>query len=55
MIYEYKCNVCGGVISIERPIFGMEETPICCQQTTSRLWSSPAIAFKGDGFYTTDK
>jgi len=47
--------VCGGVISIERPIFGVEDTPICCHEITSRLWSSPAIAFKGNGFYTTDK
>ena len=54
MIYEYKCNVCSAVISIERPIYGVEDVPICCQQTTSRVWSAPSITFKGNGFYSTD-
>ena len=55
MIYEYKCAVCGGVISVERSMSDPEHTPTCCNELTSRLWSSPAISFKGSGFYTTDK
>ena len=54
MIYEYKCSVCSGVLTIERTISDPEEVPVCCQQITSRLWSAPVINFKGSGFYSTD-
>ena len=55
MIYEYKCKVCSAVITIERPVYGVEDTPVCCNEITNRVWSAPSITFKGSGFYTTDK
>jgi len=55
MIYEYKCKVCSAVITIERPVYGIEDTPVCCNEITNRVWSAPSITFKGSGFYTTDK
>jgi predicted nucleic acid-binding Zn ribbon protein len=43
MIYDYKCGKCNATISVERSI----------HETMSRVWDSPAITFKGKGFYTT--
>ena len=54
MIYEYKCKVCSAVITVERPVYGVEDTPVCCSETTSRVWSAPSITFKGKGFYSND-
>ena len=56
MTYEYECPGCGDVRVIERKMSDPEETYICtnCDCTFQRKWSSPAITFKGTGFYTTD-
>jgi putative FmdB family regulatory protein len=55
MTYEYKCDKCGNVYTIERSIHEEEVAPICvgCRQSMSRVWSSPGVAFKGSGFYST--
>jgi putative FmdB family regulatory protein len=54
--YDYKCIKCETIITIERSLNEVEVIPTCkqCKQLTSRLYNSPAITFKGSGFYSTD-
>ena len=56
MIYEYECSGCGDVREVERKMSEAEQTLICSQCDTEfkRKWTSPAISFKGSGFYSTD-
>jgi predicted nucleic acid-binding Zn ribbon protein len=53
MIYSFKCQ-CGSTRDIEQSIHAEIVEPICtdCHQSMSRSWSSPAITFKGPGFYS---
>ena len=55
MIYGYKCK-CGSSIEIERSIHEEALAPLCidCHETMTRVWDTPAITFKGAGFYKTD-
>jgi predicted nucleic acid-binding Zn ribbon protein len=55
MIYSFKCE-CGNTREIEQSIHAEIEEPMCtdCHESMTRIWSSPAITFKGVGFYTTD-
>lgn len=48
--YDFKCNYCNEVIEINEPI-----APSCgtCGNTMARIWSAPAVQFKGTGFYST--
>lgn len=57
MMYEYKCPRCSTLLSVERSIHAEASTPSCadCGELMSRVWSSPPIAFRGSGFYSTDK
>ena len=57
MIYEYECPGGDETISIERSVNAPEENYRCstCGATLRRIYSPPAIAFKGSGFYSTDK
>lgn len=56
MIYQYKCNACNTQIEIERGINEPERSPACmdCHGTMARVWNTPAITFRGKGFYSTD-
>ena len=56
MIYEYECPGCGDTRQIERKMSDPEEIIVCvqCSKDFRRKWSSPAISFKGSGFYSTD-
>ena len=54
-IYEYRCKKCGGVIEkiqkfSARPLTKHEG----CGGKLEPVLSSPAIQFKGSGFYITD-
>ena len=54
-LYEYKCTKCGTVVeSIQK----VSDAPlkVCsqCGGPLRKLVSSPAIQFKGSGFYITD-
>ena len=53
MIYSFKCE-CGSTRDIEQSIHADIVEPMFtdCHQMMSRSWSSPAITFKGPGFYT---
>ena len=55
-LYEYECEVCGQ--RFER-IQKFSDPPIavcvhCGKSPVKKLFSSPAIQFKGSGFYITD-
>jgi len=53
-LYEYKCEKCG---RFER-IVKFSDPPLAacptCGGEVQKLFSSPAIQFKGSGFYITD-
>ena len=55
-LYEYECAACGHRFEriqkfSDPPI---EECPSCAQPKVQKLLSSPAIQFKGTGWYITD-
>jgi putative FmdB family regulatory protein len=54
-LYEYQCDACG--LRFER-IQKFSDAPVSecptCGAAVRRLISSPAIQFKGSGFYITD-
>jgi putative FmdB family regulatory protein len=54
-IYEYKCTKCGNKVEVlqkakDKPL---EKCPKC-SGPLRKLVSSPAIQFKGNGWYITD-
>jgi putative FmdB family regulatory protein len=54
-IYEYQCDGCADKFEVKQ---GMKEDPLTtcprCGKRLQRLISSPAIMFKGSGWYVTD-
>lgn len=54
-IYEYRCDSCADKFEIKQ---GMKDDPLTacprCGKPVQRLISSPAIMFKGSGWYVTD-
>ena len=55
-IYEYECEECACSFELNRR-FDEDEGNLCCPQCRGkvrRLFSLPAIIFKGSGFYVTD-
>ena len=54
-LYEYECDSCGHRFEV---IQKFSDAPIekCpkCESTVRKLMSSPAIQFKGSGWYITD-
>jgi len=55
-MYEYECDACGHRFEriqkfSDPPI---EECPNCGERKVQKLLSSPAIQFKGTGWYITD-
>ena len=54
-LYEYKCAKCGDVFELIQK-FSDEPAKVCvqCGAPVRRLLSSPAIHFKGTGWYVTD-
>ena len=55
-LYEYECQACGHrferIQSYSDPI--IKKCPHCGKRKVKKLLSSPAIQFKGSGFYITD-
>ena len=56
-IYEYKCSTCHEVVVENKQPAMSQDLPICsiCDTVMKRLYGSPGLAFKGNGFYSTDK
>lgn len=54
-LYEYECNSCGHRFEVIQK-FSDEPLTACpkCQGPVRKLVSSPAIQFKGSGWYITD-
>ena len=54
-IYEYQCEDCAGRFEVKQT---MKDDPLTtcprCGKHVQRLISSPAIMFKGSGWYVTD-
>ena len=54
-LYEYQCDACAHRFEV---IQQYKDAPISicpkCGGTVKKLFSSPAIQFKGTGFYITD-
>jgi putative FmdB family regulatory protein len=55
-LYEYKCEACGRRFEAIRKFSDPElaECTLCGKGPVQRLMSSPAIQFKGSGWYITD-
>lgn len=55
-LYEYECEACGQRFELIRKFSDPppEVCTLCGGGPVSRLPSSPAIQFKGSGFYITD-
>ena len=55
-IYEYECEKCACRFELKRRFGEDEGSPCCpqCQGKVRRLFSLPAILFKGSGFYVND-
>ena len=53
--YDYRCPNCAHVFEL-RQSFHSEPVADCpkCNHKSGRLFHSPAIIYKGSGFYTTD-
>jgi len=54
-LYEYKCKTCGKVFEVMQKF---SDAPLAthagCGGAVERLISSPALQFKGSGWYVTD-
>jgi putative FmdB family regulatory protein len=57
MIYNYRCSSCGIEYEVERSIHAESSSPSCstCHTEMIRKYETPAITFKGRGFYSSDK
>lgn len=54
-LYEYECDACGHRFEkIQKFSDPIETTCPTCGGAVHKLFSSPAIQFKGSGFYITD-
>ncbi|MDE3103378.1 MAG: hypothetical protein KGJ98_14250 [Chloroflexota bacterium] len=53
--YDYRCDHCGHEFSkVQSFTEGALETCPSCGERPTRLFSLPAIVFKGSGWYKTD-
>lgn len=52
-IYEFKCLICNAQYEVIHEA-GEERLPVCCGISMERVWTAPAVHFKGSGFYSTD-
>ena len=55
-IYEYRCRECGHLFDAIQKYTDtpLTDCPECEKPTADRCLSTPAIQFKGSGFYITD-
>lgn len=55
-LYEYECTACGHRFELIQRFSdaAIEQCPNCGELKVKKLLSSPAIQFKGTGWYITD-
>ena len=54
-LYEYECDACGRRFEVIQKFSEVtEQCRLCAKGPVRRLMSSPAIQFKGTGWYITD-
>jgi putative FmdB family regulatory protein len=55
-LYEYECDACGQRFEVIRKFSesDLDACTLCGKGPVRRLMSSPAIQFKGSGWYITD-
>ena len=55
-LYEYQCDACGRRFEVIQKFSDpvLETCRLCAQGPVRRLLSSPAIQFKGSGWYIND-
>jgi putative FmdB family regulatory protein len=55
-LYEYECDACGQRFELIRKFSesALDACTLCGKGPVRRLQSSPAIQFKGSGWYITD-
>jgi putative FmdB family regulatory protein len=55
-LYEYRCDHCGRTFEVIQKFSDppAEHCPNCGEGPVHKLMSSPAIQFKGSGWYVTD-
>ena len=55
-LYEYECDACGRRFELIRRFSDppADTCAVCGAGPVRKLFSSPAIQFKGSGFYITD-
>ena len=55
-LYEYQCEACGNRFEVIQKFSDppAETCRVCAKGPVRRLMSSPAIQFKGSGWYITD-
>ena len=52
--YEYRCRKCHSLTVLSRNYEERDEEVVCiCGQVSGRIYSAPAVRFKGTGFYST--
>lgn len=54
--YEYKCSECKKVFTVERSMLDKSAVscPFCEAGDVMKVFSPPAIIFRGSGFYCKD-
>lgn len=55
-VYQFKCEICGQQFERRLPISQAEAGQTCPagHHHVRRVFSVPAVLFKGSGFYSTD-
>lgn len=53
-VYDYKCRDCGVNLIESRSIHEPGPAHCMCGGDLLRVFSAPAVQFKGPGFYKTD-
>ena len=56
-LYDYRCKDCEIIKTINRGLNDKAEKVVCetCNSELIRVYSNVGVAFKGSGFYSTDK
>jgi putative FmdB family regulatory protein len=56
--YTFRCRACSKTVDLRLTTDEIEtaEPPECprCGELTTRLFATPVVRFKGNGFYSTD-